>query len=193
MLSRYLGKHRPIYAIQDPGIDAEDLLFKSIPEMASFYLNAIQDIKPSGPYLLAGASFGGTVALEIANQLLQAGERVNFIGLLDSWPVYSNKFWEKEFFEQLMLQQFIPLVDAKITFFKAEELWPVFKEMATSSNCWEPFSTKPVDTHRVPGNHETMFWEPHVQMLADKIHQSINKIDNQNLPGIIRKMSFENV
>ena len=220
LLSRYLGKHRPIYAIQDPGIDAEDLLFKSIPEMASFYLNAIQDIKPSGPYLLAGASFGGTVALEIANQLLQSGERVNFIGLLDSWPVYSNKFWEKEFFEQLMLQQFkrmdftkdfqfllklqkhrmsmlryykIPLVDAKITFFKAEELWPVFKEMATSSNCWEPFSTKPVDTHMVPGNHETMFWEPHVQMLADKIHQSINKIDNQNLPGIIRKMSFENV
>jgi amino acid adenylation domain-containing protein len=220
LLSRYLGKHRPIYAIQDPGIDAEDLLFKSIQEMASFYLKAIQNVKPSGPYLLAGASFGGTIALEIANQLLQSGEKVNFIGLLDSWPVYSKKFWEKEFFEQLMLQQFqrmdftkdfqfllklqkhrmsmlryykIPLVNAKITFFKAEELWPVFKEMPVSSSCWEPFSTKPVDTHMVPGNHETMFWEPHVQVLADKIHQSIDKIEDQNLPGIIRKMSFVNV
>jgi thioesterase domain-containing protein/acyl carrier protein len=218
-LSRYLGLYRSIYAIQDPGIDADDLLFKNIQEMASFYLKAIQKIQPSGPYLLAGASFGATVSIEIANQLLKAGERVNFIGLLDGWPIYSKKFWEKEFFEQLMLQQFermdlqfisqgindfqfllklqqhrmsmlrdykIPLVKSKLTFFKAEELWPVFKEMVLPLNCWQPFSTQPVDFHLVPGNHETMFWEPNVQELANKMNEAFSKFEihkqSQQLP-----------
>lgn len=223
LISRNLGQFRPIYAIQDPGIDAEDLLFNSVQEMASFYLKAIQEIQPSGPYLLAGASFGATVSIEIASQLLKAGEKVNFIGLLDGWPVYSKKFWEKEFFEQLMLQQFqrmgsqfirqgindlqfllklqqhrmlmlryykIPLVNAKLTFFKAEELWPVFKEMVLPLNCWQPYSSLPVDIHLVPGNHETMFWEPQVQTLAKKINLSLDKIEAQKPSAGINRISL---
>ena len=222
-LSRYLGNIRPIYAIQDPGIDANELLFRSVQEMARFYLKAIQKIQPTGPYMLAGASFGATLAIEIANQLLKAGEKVNFIGLMDGWPVYSKKFWEKEFFEQLMLQQFqrmdsqfssqgindiefllklqrhrmsmlryykIPFINAKLTFFKAEELWPVFKEMVLPLNCWQPYSNQAVDFHLVPGNHETMFWEPHVQELAKQINECLNKIEIQKLPeSAVRKIS----
>jgi amino acid adenylation domain-containing protein len=207
--SRHLGNTRPIYAIQDPGIDANNTLFNSLEEMASTYLKAIQKIQPTGPYLLAGASFGATVAIEIAHQFLQSGEQVRFVGILDGWPMYSEKFCEKDFFENLMLDQFnrmqsqfsskgindiefllklqahrmsllraykIPTLES-LTYFRAEELWPVFKEMNLPLNCWESYSTQNVDCHLVPGNHETMFWEPHVQILAKKICESLTKAE----------------
>ncbi len=40
----------------------------------------------AGPYLLAGWSFGGVLAFEVARQLTQAGERVDFLGLIDAHP-----------------------------------------------------------------------------------------------------------
>jgi len=206
-LSRYMGNERPIYAIQDPGIQTNKLLFNSLEEMANFYLGAIQEIQPKGSYLLAGASFGGTVAIEIANQLLKSGEKVNFIGLLDAWPFYSEKFWEKSFLEKLMLRQIradfgdqgidnldfllklyqhraamlrdykIPTIQAELSFFKAKEPWSIFKEIALPNHCWQPYTSKPVDVQLVSGNHETMFWEPQVQLLAKKINLSLEKVE----------------
>ncbi len=38
-----------------------------------------------GPYALAGYSFGGLIAFEMAQQLHQAGERTQFLCLLDSY------------------------------------------------------------------------------------------------------------
>jgi amino acid adenylation domain-containing protein len=222
-LSRHLDNNRPIYAIQDPGINTSKLLFKSLEEMAASYLKTIKEIQPNGPYFLAGASFGGTVSMEMANQLLKSGEKVNFLGLMDAWPVYSEKFWEKGFLERVMLRQYerldsqftsqnidnlesllklhlhrslmlrnykIPFVNIKITFFKAKELWPVFKEMVLPLNCWQPYSSQPIDIHLVPGNHETMFWEPHVQVLANKIQLSLDKVESQQPPKVIRKVSL---
>ena len=42
--------------------------------------------QPSGPYYLGGASFGGTVALEIAQQLLEMGEEVALLAVFDHSP-----------------------------------------------------------------------------------------------------------
>ena len=44
--------------------------------MAEHYLAAIRQVQPEGPYQLAGWSFGGTLALEMAQQL-QKGGRVS--------------------------------------------------------------------------------------------------------------------
>jgi thioesterase domain-containing protein len=41
-------------------------------------------VQPHGPYHLAGWSFGGVVAYEMAVQLERAGERVAFAGVLDT-------------------------------------------------------------------------------------------------------------
>jgi thioesterase domain-containing protein len=43
----------------------------------------MQRVQPSGPYVLGGYSFGGVVALEIAQQLVARGERVALLVLLD--------------------------------------------------------------------------------------------------------------
>jgi thioesterase domain-containing protein len=56
----------------------------TIEEMAADYIAEIRRAQPHGPYCLAGHSFGGRVALEIAQQLTRKGERVSFLGLLDT-------------------------------------------------------------------------------------------------------------
>ncbi|KAM3073545.1 hypothetical protein ACMFMG_004561 [Clarireedia jacksonii] len=56
----------------------------SIPELARVYLAEIQRRQPHGPYSLLGYSTGGVVAYEAARQLLEAGEAVERIYLVES-------------------------------------------------------------------------------------------------------------
>jgi thioesterase domain-containing protein/acyl carrier protein len=50
---------------------------------AAAYLPMVRAVQPSGPYCLAGHSFGGHLALELAQQLFEGGEHVAFLGMLD--------------------------------------------------------------------------------------------------------------
>ncbi len=74
---------------------------RSIEDLALPLLEAIREAQPEGPYFIAGYSFGGLVAYEIAGRLIDAGETIGWLGLLDtltpavavseagvgSWPV----------------------------------------------------------------------------------------------------------
>ncbi|CDG80827.1 non-ribosomal peptide synthetase [Janthinobacterium agaricidamnosum] len=48
---------------------------------------AIRGRQPAGPYRLAGHSYGGVLAAHIAAQLEAEGERIEFLGVLDSVPL----------------------------------------------------------------------------------------------------------
>jgi acetoacetyl-CoA synthetase len=52
--------------------------------MAAAYVAAIREAQPSGPYALAGYSFGGLVAYEMARRLRAGGEQVELLALLDT-------------------------------------------------------------------------------------------------------------
>jgi acetoacetyl-CoA synthetase len=80
-----------VYGIEARGLDGRAEPFDSIEDMARFYLGEIRRIQPAGPYLLAGFSFGGLVALEMAQQLRAEGETVRFLALLDSFP--HTRYW----------------------------------------------------------------------------------------------------
>src|SRR5690606_460455 len=54
-----------------------------IEEMAARHVAAIRSVQPHGPYYLGGYSFGGSVALEIAQQLQAAGETVAVLAIFD--------------------------------------------------------------------------------------------------------------
>ncbi|MET7311750.1 amino acid adenylation domain-containing protein [Streptomyces sp. NPDC005571] len=56
-------------------------------DIARIHVEQLRVIQPEGPYLLAGWSFGGVLAYEIAQQLTAAGSTVEFLGLLDANPV----------------------------------------------------------------------------------------------------------
>ena len=59
----------------------------SLPEIARTHVEQLRTVQPAGPYQLAGWSFGGVLAYEIAQQLVAAGEVVDFLGLFDANPV----------------------------------------------------------------------------------------------------------
>ena len=56
------------------------------------YIVAIRDVQPQGPYRLAGWSAGGTIAFEIARQLLAADAEVEFLGMIDTDADYRSLF-----------------------------------------------------------------------------------------------------
>lgn len=76
---------RPVYAIRARGFDGEPF-FSSLDEMASTYTAALKRVQPSGPYAIAGYSFGGTVAFEMAKSLRSAGDQVPFLAVFDQPP-----------------------------------------------------------------------------------------------------------
>lgn len=83
-LARHLGEDQPFYGLQASGIDGEGEPKSRIEDMASYYIEAIREIQPQGPYLLGGWSFGGVVAFEMAQQLHSSGEQVALLALIDS-------------------------------------------------------------------------------------------------------------
>jgi amino acid adenylation domain-containing protein len=72
------------YGIQARGLEERSLPDRSVERSARRYLEEIRRTQPSGPYFLAGYSFGGVVAFEMACRLEAAGERVGLLALLDS-------------------------------------------------------------------------------------------------------------
>jgi amino acid adenylation domain-containing protein len=68
-LAHHLGPDQPVYALQDPAFEGAVPPCATIEEMASQYIAAMRSVQPSGPYILGGWSFGGTVAFEMARQL----------------------------------------------------------------------------------------------------------------------------
>jgi phthiocerol/phenolphthiocerol synthesis type-I polyketide synthase D len=57
---------------------------ESIDEKVRQYLPMLREIAPHGPYRLAGWSFGGAVAYEMAYQLEQLGEQTEILALIDT-------------------------------------------------------------------------------------------------------------
>ncbi|MFA7345296.1 MAG: amino acid adenylation domain-containing protein [Terrimicrobiaceae bacterium] len=85
-LMHHLDGRRPVLGIESPGLHAgREYRVPAIEETAALYLNSIRRRQPHGPYLLAGFSYGGMVAYEMAVQLQADGEDVAFLALFDTW------------------------------------------------------------------------------------------------------------
>ena len=88
-LLRYLDDDQPVYGLQSGGLDGERNFNPSILTMATKYLEEVRSVQPRGPYLLGGYCMGGTVALEMAQQLREAGEQVALLALFETYNVQS--------------------------------------------------------------------------------------------------------
>jgi len=83
-MAHLLGEERPFYALQARGLYGNAEPHESFEEMATDYLKEVRQVQPKGPYLLGGFSGGGLAAYEMARQLLEAGEQVIQVILLDT-------------------------------------------------------------------------------------------------------------
>jgi acyl transferase domain-containing protein/thioesterase domain-containing protein/acyl carrier protein len=83
-LAAHLGEDQPLYALQPQGLDGRKPFLTRVEDMAAYYIEEMCGVQDSGPYWLAGYSFGGFVAFEMAQQLLARGGQVGLLGLLDT-------------------------------------------------------------------------------------------------------------
>jgi surfactin synthase thioesterase subunit/acyl carrier protein len=77
-LVRRLKPGRPVFGLQALAAGSAD-----VGEMAERYLAEIRNVQPHGPWHLAGWSFGGLVAFEMARQLRAQGEEIAGLTLID--------------------------------------------------------------------------------------------------------------
>jgi arthrofactin-type cyclic lipopeptide synthetase C len=82
-LGQHLPGDYPIYGL--PGLALGEAHLDSMEGLAARMVGLIRERQPHGPYRVAGWSFGGVLAYEIAMQLLGLDEAVAFLGLIDSY------------------------------------------------------------------------------------------------------------
>ncbi len=83
---RHLLADQPVYGFQ-PGAEGEaDPDVRTLEVIAARYVEDLCAFQPDGPYCLAGYSFGGMVAYEMARQLASRGKPVELLAILDTGP-----------------------------------------------------------------------------------------------------------
>ncbi len=85
-LAEWLGEERPIYGLQFTEVAPSPDIAPNMHDIAARMIEQMRRVQPRGPYLLAGYSFGGTLAYEMAQQLVAAGHQVDLVALFDSFP-----------------------------------------------------------------------------------------------------------
>ncbi|MDQ6762338.1 MAG: amino acid adenylation domain-containing protein [Bacteroidota bacterium] len=83
-LAKNLGISQPLYGLMARGLNGKEHFHTSIEEMATHYIKEIKSVQPAGPYFLAGYCLGGTIAFEMAQQLLKEGEKVELLATFNS-------------------------------------------------------------------------------------------------------------
>ncbi|MER7786905.1 non-ribosomal peptide synthetase [Streptomyces sp. NPDC097640] len=96
-LAKYFTGERPFYALRARGFGQGETHFGSFADMVSTYVEAIRRAQPSGPYAVAGYSYGAAVAFEIAKRLEADGDEVDFVGVFNLPPRISGRMNEITF------------------------------------------------------------------------------------------------
>jgi len=89
-LAQKLGKDQPLYGLQSRGLDGHEPMETEIESMAAKYLEEIKLARPKGPYYLGGYCLGGTIALEVAQQLRRAGDAVALLAMIETYNLQSR-------------------------------------------------------------------------------------------------------
>ncbi len=86
---KHIRTANAIYGLQAKGIDGLEAPLDRIEDRARYALDAVRELQPREPYILIGFSLGGLLTLEMAQQLVAQGERVELLAMLDSYPYIS--------------------------------------------------------------------------------------------------------
>ena len=82
-LATCLDEDQPVYGLQAIGLEGGERQ-SAMKDIAAAYVAEIIDQNPSGPYLLAGYSLGGYIALEMREQLTAMGREVKMLMIFDT-------------------------------------------------------------------------------------------------------------
>ena len=160
-LPKHLGKDQPLYFLRY-GMAGENsnssVRLPQLTELASHYIEEMQQVQPHGPYYLMGFSFGGLIAYEMACQLIANGHQVNFVGLLDTY-LTSEKQWLPYHriihnFFRLRPRRLLAMVKNKITDLTTPsqygtDFWPLIYTSAPDEACRFGYQPKSYNGGRI--------------------------------------------
>jgi amino acid adenylation domain-containing protein len=191
-LARALGPDQPFFGIQNSGTtgmgDAG-----SIEAMAALYVQAIRQLRPSGPYRLGGWSMGGLVAFEMARQLRACGAPVDYLALIDTPAPDSGRTalistarplaWERRLIRELgapagtlhepTLRRNAEAAaryaggayEGDVVLFRTRRRARL--DETDANRRWDRFVRGRIRRLAVPGDHYGVLREPHVRVLAE--------------------------
>lgn len=84
---------QPVYGLQARGLNGIDEPLSNIVDIAAHYNASIMAQNPNGPYALAGYSFGGIIAFEMARQFMDQGKQVKMLAMLDTYA-YRSPYYD---------------------------------------------------------------------------------------------------
>ena len=81
-LAKHLAPDRPLFVVT--ALPREGEPTPTVEQLARRAIESIRAARPLGPYILGGFCFGGTIAFEIAQQLISMGQYVQMVVLFDT-------------------------------------------------------------------------------------------------------------
>lgn len=131
-LAMNMDEEQPVYGLQAKGLNGIDEPLDVMEEIAANYNAEILAQNPDGPYALAGYSLGGTIAYEMARQLIEQGKEVKMLAVFDTYakqtdiydPFLKRTFNRIYLFIMKLLYSFVLLAqDPKRTIeYKSQEI-----------------------------------------------------------------------
>ncbi|MDF2431590.1 MAG: hypothetical protein JWP44_1221 [Mucilaginibacter sp.] len=114
-LAMNMDKDQPVYGLQAKGLNGIDEPLDVMEEIAANYIAEIIAQNPTGPYALAGYSLGGTIAYEMAHQLIAMGKEVKTLAVFDTYaeqtdiydPFIKRTFNRLRLYTMMFLYSFI--------------------------------------------------------------------------------------
>ncbi|RYU91300.1 non-ribosomal peptide synthetase [Mucilaginibacter terrigena] len=92
-LAKHMDADQPVYGLQAKGLNGVDEPLNRIEDIAAHYISAIRAQNPDGPYALAGFSFGGIIAYEMARQLEALNKDVRMLAMFDTYA-YRTPYYD---------------------------------------------------------------------------------------------------
>jgi amino acid adenylation domain-containing protein len=80
----HLGPDQPLCGLRPRWLDGHSPQYSSVAEMTAEYVTELRSFQPRGPYYLLGDCVGGVVAIEMAQKLIEEGDEVALLVLLDT-------------------------------------------------------------------------------------------------------------
>lgn len=84
-LARHLRKGIDVVGFQSQGIDGVAEPLTTIEQMADLYIAELREHQPEGPYHVGGFCMGGTIAWEMAAKLVEQGEEVSNLFMIQAF------------------------------------------------------------------------------------------------------------
>ncbi len=91
-LAQHLGEDQPFFGLQPPGLDGQAQPLARVEDLAAYFSAEIRAFRPKGPYGIVGYCAGGTIAFELARQLLRDGFELSTVALFGApYPTWYRR------------------------------------------------------------------------------------------------------